>query len=80
VSRLAAAYILVSVEAGKAREVLEKVRSLDGVRQAHACWGQPDIFAYFEVDDDKDLAEVVLGTIHQLPGVRSTETHLVVDV
>jgi len=78
--RMAAAYILVSVEAGRATEVLEVIRSLAGVHQAHACWGQPDIFAFCELDDDHELADVVLGTIHNLEGVRSTETHLVVDV
>lgn len=77
---MAAAYILVSVEAGRAKEILETIRALDGVRQAHACWGQPDIFAFFEVADDHELADVVLETIHNLEGVRSTETHLVVDV
>lgn len=77
---MAAAYILVSVEAGRAKEVLETIRGLESVSQAHACWGQPDIFAFFELPDDKDLAEVVLGRIHTLPGVRSTETHLVVDL
>lgn len=77
---MAAAYILVSVEAGRAKEVLAAVRALDGVKQAHTCWGQPDIFAYFEVADDRHLAEVVLEKIHKMDGVRSTETHLVVDL
>lgn len=77
---MSAAYILVSVEAGRAKEVLATIRALEGVQQAHACWGQPDIFAFFEVGDDKDLAEVVLGRIHTLPGVRFTETHLVVEL
>lgn len=77
---MAAAYILVSVEAGRTKEVLGTIRGLEGVKQAHACWGQPDIFAFFELSDDKDLADVVLGSIHTLTGVRSTETHLVVDV
>jgi DNA-binding Lrp family transcriptional regulator len=54
--------------------------ALEGVKQAHTCWGQPDIFAYCEASDDNQLAEVVLDTIHNLPGVRSTETHLVVDM
>ncbi len=76
----AAAYILVSVEAGHAKETLKKVRSLAGVKQAHTCWGQPDIFAFCEFPDDKHLAEVVLDQIHNLPGVRSTETHLVVEM
>lgn len=80
VNGMAAAYILVSVEAGRAKEVLDVIRDLEGVQQAHACWGQPDIFAFFQVSDDHELAEVVLDTIHDLEGVRSTETHLVVDV
>src|SRR6266568_1138812 len=42
---VAAAYILVSVEAGQARDVLDAIRALEGSRQAHTCWGQPDIFA-----------------------------------
>ena len=76
----AAAYILVSVEAGHATETLETIRGIDGVKQAHTCWGQPDIFAYCEMPDDRHLAEVVLERIHGLPGVRSTETHLVVEM
>jgi DNA-binding Lrp family transcriptional regulator len=76
----AGAYILVSVEAGHAKDILATIRSLDGVKQAHTCWGQPDIFAYFEVPDDRHLAEVVLERIHGLSGVRSTETHLVVEM
>jgi len=76
----AAAYILVSVEAGHAKDVLGTIRAMDGCRQAHTCWGQPDIFAFLEVPDDRHLAEVVLDQIHKLPGVRSTETHLVVEM
>jgi DNA-binding Lrp family transcriptional regulator len=77
---VAAAYILVSVDAGHAKSALETIRKIAGVKQAHACWGQPDIFAYCEMTDDSHLAEVVLDEIHSLEGVRSTETHLVVGV
>jgi hypothetical protein len=51
-----------------------------GVTQAHACCGQPDIFAYIEDDDDRAMADTVLVTIHGIPGVRATETHLVAPV
>jgi DNA-binding Lrp family transcriptional regulator len=75
-----AAYILVSVGAGHAKEILETIRALPGVKQAHTCWGQPDIFAFCEMTDDHELADVVLERIHGLSGVRSTETHLVVEM
>jgi hypothetical protein len=43
-------------------------------------WGQPDVFAYIEVDDDRAMADTVLVTIHAIPGVRTTETHRVAPV
>ena len=44
---------------------------------AHACWAQPDVFAFVELDDDNALADTVLMTFHAIPGIRTTETHLV---
>jgi Lrp/AsnC ligand binding domain len=51
-----------------------------GVKQAHACWGQPDIFTFVEVADEKALSETVLTTIQGIQGVRATETHVVAAV
>jgi DNA-binding Lrp family transcriptional regulator len=76
----AGAYILVSVDAGHAKGVLATIRSMPGVKQAHTCWGQPDIFAYCETSDDAELASLVLDQIQILDGVRSTESHLVVEM
>jgi hypothetical protein len=38
------AYILMKVKAGKSQDVLSTLKALPGVEQAHACFGQPDIF------------------------------------
>ena len=69
---MVAAYILVSVEPGKNQQVVVALRAVGGVKQAHACWGQPDIFAFVEVGDDKVLADTVLTTIQGLPGDRKS--------
>jgi DNA-binding Lrp family transcriptional regulator len=74
------AYVLVSVEPGKNAEVLPALRAVTGVKQAHACWGQPDIFTFVEVADETALAEAVLTSIQRVQGVRATETHIVVPV
>ncbi len=71
---MTSAYVLVSVEPGKNQEVAAALRQVAGVRQAHACWGQPDIFAFVDVVDDAAMADTVLVTIHAIPGVRTTET------
>jgi hypothetical protein len=65
---------------GENQDVVAARRQVAGVTQAHACWGQPDTFAYIEVDDDRAMADTVLVTIHAIPGVRTTETHLVAPV
>jgi hypothetical protein len=77
---MVSADVLISVEPGKNQDVVAALRQSDGVTQAHACWGQPDIFAYVEVDDDRAMVDTVLVTIHGIPGVRTAETHLVAPV
>ena len=77
---MVSAYVLVSVEPGKNQEVLSALRAVPGVKQAHACWGQPDVFTFVEMADEKELADAVLTTIQGVGGVRSTDTHIVVPV
>lgn len=74
------AYVLVSVEPGRNQQVVSALRGIRGVKQAHSCWGKPGIFSFVEVADERALAETVLKTIQGLPGVRDTETHIVVPV
>jgi hypothetical protein len=52
------------------------LQQVAGVTQAHACWGQPGIFDV-EVDD---MAGTMLVTTHAIPGIRTTETHVVAPV
>jgi DNA-binding Lrp family transcriptional regulator len=77
---MVSAYVLVSVEPGKNEEVVAALREIRGVKQAHACWGQPDIFAFVEVTDDTALSDTVLQAIQGTPGIRGTETHIVIPV
>jgi DNA-binding Lrp family transcriptional regulator len=77
---MVSAYVLVSVEPGKNEEVVAALREIRGVKQAHACWGQPDIFAFVEVTDDTALSDTVLQAIQGIPGIRGTETHIVIPV
>ena len=77
---MVSAYVLVSVEPGKNQEVVATLRQVAGVTQAHACWRQPDIFAYVDVDDDRAMAETVLGRFMPSRASGTTETHLVAPV
>ncbi len=76
---MVSAYVLVSVEPGKNEEVLSAMLQVQGLKQAHPCWGTPDIFSFVDVADTKSLADTVLTTIQSISGVRGTETHVVID-
>ncbi len=71
------AYILLKVKTGKPKDVLNVLRGISNVEQAHACFGQPDIFALIHADDDRALAEMIMTTIQTIPGVEETDTHIV---
>ncbi len=71
------AYILLKVKTGKSKDVLGVLRELPNIEQAHACFGQPDIFALIHADDDRALADMIMTNIHTIPGVEETDTHII---
>jgi DNA-binding Lrp family transcriptional regulator len=73
------AYILMKVKAGKSQDVLQTLKALPGVEQAHACFGQPDIFGLVNAPDDRALSNLIMTKIHTIPGVEETDTHIVVQ-
>lgn len=73
------AYVLVKARAGKSPDVARAVGKIAGVKSAHTCWGQPDIFAFVEAADERALANLVLAKIQAVDGVVETDTHIVIE-
>ena len=71
------AYLLMKVKTGKSKEVLKLLREIPEVEQAHAWFGQPDIFGLLNAEDDRTLAEMIITKIQTIPGVEETDTHIV---
>ena len=73
------AYILIKVKTGRTKDVLQSLKKLAGVEQAHSFFGQPDIFLFITTQDERSLSDVVITKIHQIEGVEETDTHIVAD-
>jgi DNA-binding Lrp family transcriptional regulator len=73
------AYILIKVKAGKTKDVVKSLKKIPGVEAVHPCFGQPDIFSFVEVGDEKALSDVVITKIHTIDGVEETDTHIVAE-
>ncbi len=75
----ARAYVLIDVEAGKAKDVAEIIRGKTGICAADIVTGPHDIIAVVEGPDAEAVAGVVLNEISLIEGVTHTMTCLVME-
>ena len=70
------AFIMIDVTPGTEQKVQEAVARLAGVKMVHQVTGEHDMIAFIDAEPYEEFA-VILSTIRQLPGVRDTDSHLV---
>jgi len=75
---LASAYLLLNVETGTEEEVMNKLKTLQEVKEARMVYGVYDIIIRVETDTMEELKNVVSWTVRRLYRVRSTMNMIVV--
>lgn len=68
------AFVLIDAVPSKVAELAEEVAEVEGVAEAYSVAGQADVVAVVRVRRLEDLAQVVTGRLHLLPGVEDTRT------
>ena len=68
------AYVLINCDLGKEEKILETLRSIKSVKEAHGTFGAYDIIVKIENSDRDKLREVITWNIRKLEHVRSTLT------
>jgi DNA-binding Lrp family transcriptional regulator len=71
---MVSAYILIQTEVGKAGQVTEQVRSIEGVVQVDPVTGPYDVVARAEAADLDVLAKGTVMPMQQLEGITRTLT------
>lgn len=74
------AYILVTVEPGRVKDVIETIREIDGVVKASAVTGPYDVIAEVEGSSIEEVGRSVVSRIQTIPGVERTLTSIVVEI
>jgi DNA-binding Lrp family transcriptional regulator len=72
-----AAYVLIQVSVTDPRELVEKIRGIEGVKQAHALAGPTDCIAFIE-GPDLDALTASIMAVRVVEGVERTDTRLAV--
>jgi len=73
------AFVLINTEPQFMEEVLESLKDVEGVKEAHSTYGVYDIIAKVEAETVDELNEVVTQQIRKLSNVRSTLTMMVIE-
>jgi DNA-binding Lrp family transcriptional regulator len=68
------AYLLIQTEVGKAADVVEAIRSLDGVVSADDVTGPHDAIVVVEAEDIDQLGRMVVSKIQAVDGITRTLT------
>ncbi|MDI6783038.1 MAG: Lrp/AsnC ligand binding domain-containing protein [bacterium] len=77
---MAAAYILIELSGGKAKDALKKIAGIKGIQCVSAVTGPFDAIAYAEAGDLNKLGDMVVSKVRAINGVSKTITCLVVEI
>ncbi|WP_162224422.1 Lrp/AsnC ligand binding domain-containing protein [Halorussus amylolyticus] len=73
------AFIMVKTAAGRSEDLLESVRTLDHISEAHVVAGEFDIIAEADADEVYDVLHASSSDISGMDGVADTKTYMALD-
>ncbi len=71
---LQTAFLMVTCEAGHENDVIEQIRSISGIKEAHRTSGTYDLLCSIEATRIESLREIIEGKIRKTPHVIATTT------
>lgn len=74
------AYVHVKVEPGSVDHAARELTEQTGVEACHLVTGDHDLVVRLSLDTKDDIPRVVTRSIHSVPGVVDTETHVAFDL
>jgi DNA-binding Lrp family transcriptional regulator len=74
------AYVMIKIHAGDVKDVVDQLRKIKGIGEAHMTFGPYDAVAVVETADIAELGAITALEIQPIPGVEQTLTCLAVDM
>ena len=73
------AVVLVNTNMAQQEKVLDRIRQVKGVEEAHALWGVYDLLVKITANSIERLREIIKDNLKRLAGVASTLTLMIVE-
>jgi DNA-binding Lrp family transcriptional regulator len=76
---MVSAMVLVNIDAEDQKKVLESIKQVKGVEEAHALWGIYDLMVKITATSIERLKEIILNSLKRVVGVANTLTLMVIQ-
>jgi DNA-binding Lrp family transcriptional regulator len=73
------AYVLINTEIGSESNVLEALKKVEGVEEAHNLWGVYDIIASIKADTMDKLSAIITKKIEKIGKVNAKLTMIITE-
>ena len=70
------AIVMVTAAVDRIPEVAQAIADLEGVSEVYSVAGDVDLVAMVRVRRHEELADVIVGRLNKVEGVRETQTHI----
>ncbi|MGY8645219.1 MAG: Lrp/AsnC ligand binding domain-containing protein [Candidatus Poseidoniales archaeon] len=76
---MSTAFVLFKCQPQRELEVYLALLEIDSVTETHVAYGEYDLVARIDFEDEKDMANTLIGNMRSIPGVQKTETLIAVE-
>lgn len=76
---MVSAIVLVNTNTAEQDKVLEKIKQLKGVEEAHILWGVYDLLVRIKANSIDKLKEIIKYSLNQLAGVSTILTLMIIE-
>ena len=73
------AVVLVNTDMAEQDKVLERIKQVNGVEEAHALWGVYNLLVKISANSIERLKEIIKHNLKQLTGVATTLTLMIIE-
>jgi DNA-binding Lrp family transcriptional regulator len=70
---------LISADLGQEKNLLDRIKLVKGIKEAHMTYGVYDLIAIVEAETQDGLKQVITNRIRSLPGLKTTLTMVIVE-
>ena len=77
--RMSTAFVLFKCQPQRELEVYLALLEIESVSETHVAYGEYDLVARIDFEDEKEMAKTLIGNMRSIPGVQKTETLIAVE-